>query len=118
MRLITQRRARRFNPFPGGRRRLALRLGVLAILLVAWLVMYHRTASTPTKTSSSSDQTSSSAPSADSKPKSVGLTHDNDPTAQDQAASLSVVVNKGRILPSNYVPANLVVPNVTLRRGS
>src|SRR5579862_7300883 len=33
----------------------------------------------------------------------------------DEAASLWVVVNKGRALPSNYVPANLIAPNVPLR---
>lgn len=33
----------------------------------------------------------------------------------DEAASLWVVVNKGRALPSTYVPAGLVVPNVPLR---
>ncbi len=36
----------------------------------------------------------------------------NDPT------SLWVVVNKGRVLPSNYVPADLTVPKVTLGRDS
>lgn len=36
----------------------------------------------------------------------------------DQASSLWVVVNKGRILPSSYVPADLVAPNVPLRLGS
>lgn len=36
----------------------------------------------------------------------------------DQASSLWVVVNKGRILPASYVPANLVVPNVPLRLGA
>src|SRR4051794_6330684 len=33
----------------------------------------------------------------------------------DQASSLWAVVNKGRILPASYVPANLLVPNVPLR---
>lgn len=33
----------------------------------------------------------------------------------DSAASLWVVVNKGRVLPANYAPADLVVPNVPLR---
>ncbi|MBX4199336.1 M15 family metallopeptidase [Candidatus Saccharibacteria bacterium] len=36
----------------------------------------------------------------------------------DEAGSLWIVVNKGRILPSTYVPANLVVPNVPLRLSS
>lgn len=30
-------------------------------------------------------------------------------------ASLWVVVNKGRVLPSSYVPAGLVIPNISLR---
>lgn len=33
----------------------------------------------------------------------------------DEASSLWVVVNKGRALPSSYVPKNLVVPDVPLR---
>lgn len=33
----------------------------------------------------------------------------------DQASSLWVVVNKGRVLPSSYIPADLVVPDVPLR---
>lgn len=33
----------------------------------------------------------------------------------DKADSLWVVVNKSRILPANYAPANLVTPNVPLR---
>ncbi len=33
----------------------------------------------------------------------------------DQAGSLWVIVNKARVLPSTYVPANLVTPNVPLR---
>lgn len=33
----------------------------------------------------------------------------------DEAASLWVIVNKGRALPSTYVPANLVAPSVPLR---
>lgn len=36
----------------------------------------------------------------------------NDPS------SLWVIVNKGRILPSSYVPANLLVPKVALSEGS
>ena len=35
-----------------------------------------------------------------------------------QASSLWVVVNKGRQLPKTYVPANLTVPNVSLRLSS
>lgn len=33
----------------------------------------------------------------------------------NEAESASVVVNKGRVLPRDYVPANLTVPNVLLR---
>lgn len=33
----------------------------------------------------------------------------------DQASSLWAVVNKGRVMPSTYVPSNLVVPNIPLR---
>lgn len=36
----------------------------------------------------------------------------------DVSSSLWVVVNKGRTLPSTYVPANLVVPNIPLRLSS
>jgi D-alanyl-D-alanine carboxypeptidase len=36
----------------------------------------------------------------------------------DTASSLWVIVNKGRALPSDYVPAQLVVPTVPLRLGS
>lgn len=36
----------------------------------------------------------------------------------DEASSLWAVVNKGRSLPSNYVPAGLVTPSVPLRFGA
>jgi D-alanyl-D-alanine carboxypeptidase len=36
----------------------------------------------------------------------------------DEASSLWVVVNKGRVLPSSYVPQKLTVPDVPLRLGS
>ncbi|PJE65534.1 hypothetical protein COU91_01040 [Candidatus Saccharibacteria bacterium CG10_big_fil_rev_8_21_14_0_10_47_8] len=124
MRLIsTKRRVKRFNRSSGGRRRLAISLGVLAILFVAWLFLYHRTASTPPKTYGGSSGPVStpvpvSAPSADFQPKKAEpVPNTTTLSAQDRAASLSVVVNKGRILPSTYVPANLVVPNVALRLG-
>lgn len=36
----------------------------------------------------------------------------------DQSNSLWVMVNKGRILPSSYVPESLVVPNIPLRTST
>ena len=36
----------------------------------------------------------------------------------DRSSSLWVVVNKGRVLSSTYVPANLITPNVPLRLGA
>lgn len=61
----------------------------------------------PPKSSESAKAGSPAAPSFDKRRYSV-----------DQASSLWVVVNKGRALPSAYVPANLVVPNVPLRLAS
>jgi zinc D-Ala-D-Ala carboxypeptidase len=67
----------------------------------------------------------SSAPASTTHPSSHNISQatpvKNTPIAQhpvDQASSLWAVVNKGRILPSDYVPANLVTPNVPLRYGS
>lgn len=123
MRLIfpRSRRVKRFSRTPKSHR-LVVAAGVLVVFIVAWLFLYHRTASTPTKSANPSPQASSSVP-PPSAPSTAPQPSPASPpssslTAQDQAASLTVVVNKGRILPSTYVPANLVVPDVALRLGS
>jgi zinc D-Ala-D-Ala carboxypeptidase len=51
--------------------------------------------------------------SSNSKPR--GQTFNKNLYTLDSASSIWVVVNKGRVLPSSFVPANLVVPNVSLR---
>lgn len=60
--------------------------------------------------SSDSAQTTSSANQAP--------TFDKTKYSVNDASSLWVVVNKGRALPSDYVPSDLVVPNVPLYYGS
>lgn len=55
------------------------------------------------------------------KVNAQSLSQANQPTfnkneySTDLASSLWTVVNKGRVLPSSYVPAGLIVPNVPLR---
>ncbi len=121
MRLIypSKKRVKRFSRTPTNHR-LAVTVGLLAIFIVAWLLLYHRTASTPTKSSNPApaSQTPSATAPAAPQPSPAGPTNSSSLTAQDQAASITVVVNKGRILPSSYVPADLVVPDVALRLGS
>jgi D-alanyl-D-alanine carboxypeptidase len=61
-------------------------------------------------------------PAAQTKPSTVDSaaqtpTFDKNLYPTDESKSLWVVVNKGRVLPSNYTPANLAVPNVPLRQG-
>lgn len=63
---------------------------------------------------SATTSVSSTAPvNSTSKTGSTGF--NKDLYSVNQAASLWAVVNKGRMLPSSYVPANLVVPGVPLR---
>jgi D-alanyl-D-alanine carboxypeptidase len=52
---------------------------------------------------------------APSQPSQKNKTESN---LVDQASSISVVVNKGRRLPSSYVPAALVVPSVKLSQSA
>lgn len=59
----------------------------------------------------SSSKSSHSSPSSNST--SVQAFNKNKYSV-NEASSLWAVVNKGRILPSNYAPANLVVPNAPL----
>lgn len=51
-----------------------------------------------------------------SSTESAAVSQNTYPT--DEASSIWVVVNKGRILPTSYAPANLVAPNVPLRLSS
>ncbi|MDO8591946.1 MAG: M15 family metallopeptidase [bacterium] len=82
---------------------------VLAVLIigVAWWRINQLSKKPQSSTSTSPSTSSSSAPitpaSFDKSLYSI-----NDPT------SIWVVVNKGRVLPSSYVPSDLVVPNVSL----
>lgn len=117
MRLIPtkKRRVKRFNRPHWRYYRPAIGLLVLVILLVLWLLLYHRTASGPAKTYTSPSQAS---PPTSPQSKTAEPAPHTTLNAQDKAASISVIVNKGRILSSTYVPANLVVPNVALRLGS
>lgn len=84
---------------------------VLAAVIVAvvwWRDNRHPVQLTkPTSTAISSTATNSQPATFDKQQYSV-----NDP------ASLWVVVNKGRVLPGSYVPANLAVPKVALSESS
>lgn len=122
MRLIsTQKKIKKLNRLRQRHARVALGLVVLVFIFVVLVFGYHRTASTPTKTYDPSNPKSSSPaphPPTNPQPDEAKPTPVAALSQQDQAASLSSVVNKGRILPSSYVPANLVVPNVPLRLSS
>ncbi len=79
-------------------------LTIICLLVIIVLLAWPATTKAPT-----ADQ--SGPPPA---PESAAQFNKNQyPT--DAAASLWAVVNKGRALPSGYVPANLAVPDVSLR---
>jgi D-alanyl-D-alanine carboxypeptidase len=91
----------------------------IVLCLLFWWFKYH-SASAPGSPFNESQNAGTSTSASD---QSADAADPLAPTAEekagvDQAASLYVVVNKGRILPSTYVPANLVVPSVPLRTGS
>lgn len=88
------------------KKKIALSIFVAAVLvLVSWLA-WPNGASAPGGRPQSNSANKSPA-SFDKSQYSI-----NDPS------SLWVVVNKGRILPSDYVPAGLVAPNIPLRLSS
>lgn len=89
------------------RKKKTLAVVVLALLLAAivFLAWPSNPASAPGSTSSKSTAATTTA-------------FDKHLYSTDEASSLWAVVNKGRELPSSYVPANLVAPNVPLRYSS
>lgn len=83
-------------------------LAVIIFLAAVWFFGKHQPAVRSSATKSNKPTASSSGP----PPQSA---FNKNQYSINDAASLWVVVNKGRILPSTYVPANLVAPNIPLR---
>ena len=86
-------------------------LGSLLVALILCFVVFLAWPSQTTAPTMSSVKTSSST-----SPTAAAFNKGQYPT--DDASSLWAVVNKGRSLPSDYVPADLTVPDVPLRLGS
>lgn len=87
------------------KRNLVIVIVVLAVAAASFAFYHHRNKQTSPQPSSTPTTNSSSANTSFSK----------DQYSVDEASSLWAVVNKGRALPSNYIPENLIVPNVPLR---
>lgn len=97
------------------RKKLFKRLAASLVLLLALLTVFtffYQKAHAPTKNVSIVGRTSQNPPN-ETAPEFNKQQH-----AIDQAGSMWVIVNKGRILPSNYIPESLVVPDVPLRTNS
>lgn len=86
--------------------KLILWILVLVVFLIVCVIFFHRRAEEvkPSGSTASSSTNHSSQGTFNKNLYSVNF-----------SSSLWVVVNKGRVLPSSYVPAGLVVPNVSLR---
>lgn len=97
---------------PSARRRLVKKILLLLFLaaLVAAIVWWRGDQPATNSQSAASVSYTSTPKTPTSFDKSQHSV--NDP------ASLWVVVNKGRILPSSYVPADLIVPNVNLNESA
>lgn len=81
---------------------------VIFIMLVALVVLlWHR--------HTGDQRFSNSASGSSSKSSTPAATFNKSQYSVNDPASIWVIVNKGRILPSSYVPAGLVVPSVLLR---
>lgn len=83
--------------------------GLFAALLVAVVYWAWPSSPAPAKSTMPADSTAASMATPQFNKSQYPI---------DTAASLWAVVNKGRSLPSGYVPANLVAPNVPLRLAS
>jgi D-alanyl-D-alanine carboxypeptidase len=86
-----------------------LTAGLLAALLIGLAYLVWPGSSTPLKPAAPTHRSTSAAP---------VIPFDKNRYPLDMASSLWVVVNKGRSLPSSYVPAELSVPSVPLRLGA
>jgi D-alanyl-D-alanine carboxypeptidase len=89
----------------------------LAILLIA-VAFLALPAKKPQSRSVNNSASSGSSPESSSTPVNASTSFNKNQYSQDQASSPWVVVNKGRVLPTNYVPGNLVTPNIRLRLSS
>ena len=89
-------------------KRFKILLLILVALIAAAVIAHNRNEHSLPHTASTSSQSKTS--------NQVMFNKSLYPT--DEASSLWVVVNKGRILPATYVPTNLVVPNIPLRLSS
>lgn len=112
MRLILTKTRNKTSKSLYNHRHLIAALAVI-ILVVAGLLAHRQSFFPESKTSSAAKQATSDTPISNSAPANLA-----EPSQQDLAASLTAVVNKGRILPSDYAPASLAVPKVALRLGS
>ncbi len=94
---------------PVAKRHLLRKLLILVVLFVAVAALvWWRNDQNDKKSPSFTAASSSSVPAA-----SGGF--DKNQYSINDPASLWVIVNKGRVLPSDYTPANLVAPSVPLR---
>ncbi len=82
---------------------------IIAVVIAAVYGVYVRTQNH----SQTANNNSNSAPGVSTKDSSSSF--DKHKYSTNDPASLWVVVNKARVLPSDYEPANLVVPGVPLR---
>jgi len=82
-------------------------LGIFELFLIVNRIDKKVSGSSSSQTSQTTTQNGNSTPEFNKNLYSV-----------DESASLWVVVNKGRVLPSTYVPEGLVVPNIPLRLGA
>jgi D-alanyl-D-alanine carboxypeptidase len=86
---------------------LGIALALAVVVFLAWPAEKTPTLS-QAAAAAGSKQTSTTTPAAFDKSR----------YSIDQASSLWAVVNKGRVLPSTYVPAGLTVPNLPLRTNA
>lgn len=100
---------------PHARKRLVKWLLLFVVLTAAVaVVVWWRNDHSPTYTPSRAGADRSS-PNVKTEPAAA---FNKNQYSVNDPASLWVVVNKGRILPSSYTPVNLVVPNVPLGEGA
>lgn len=94
---------------PAAKRHLLRKLLILVVLFVAVATLvWWRNDQNNKKSPSFAAASSSSAPAA-------SASFDKNQYSINDPASLWAIVNKGRVLPSDYTPANLVAPSVPLR---
>lgn len=87
-------------------------IATTAILIIIVFLAWPSQSTTQLKNKDT--QSSVTSPNTVNNPK----VFDKNQFSTDEASSIWVVVNKGRVLPDSYTPAELTVPNVPLRLSS